>query len=36
VEVRGLEPLASSVRGKRSTKLSYTPELGVPETTTRR
>lgn len=26
VEVRGFEPLASSVRGKRSTGLSYTPE----------
>lgn len=25
VEVRGLEPLASSVRGRRSTRLSYTP-----------
>lgn len=28
VEVRGLEPLASSVRGKRSTGLSYTPRMG--------
>jgi hypothetical protein len=28
VEVRGFEPLASSVRGKRSAGLSYTPNLG--------
>ena len=27
VEVRGFEPLASSVRGKRSAGLSYTPGL---------
>jgi hypothetical protein len=28
VEVRGFEPLASSVRGKRSAGLSYTPRMG--------
>ena len=28
VEVRGFEPLASSVRGKRSAGLSYTPNWG--------
>ena len=27
VEVRGFEPLASSVRGKRSAGLSYTPGI---------
>jgi hypothetical protein len=33
VEVRGLEPLASSVRGRRSTRLSYTPGKPVERTT---
>ena len=35
VEVRGLEPLASSVRGRRSTRLSYTPGKLVKRTTQR-
>jgi hypothetical protein len=34
VEVRGFEPLASSVRGKRSTGLSHTPRFAVGEATT--
>ena len=29
VEVRGFEPLTSSVRGKRSAGLSYTPNWGT-------